>query len=75
MGARSGQTRSTFGQTPPSNAGTLGDYLQRHALERTASLVPRHRWVPWVVVNGIPLFDDFENVATFICAAYGGYPK
>ncbi|GBF93956.1 hypothetical protein Rsub_06205 [Raphidocelis subcapitata] len=55
--------------------GTLGDYLERHALERTASLVPPHRWVPWVVVNGVPLLDDFENVATFVCAAYGGYPK
>jgi len=31
--------------------------------------------VPWVLVNGVPLLDDFENVATFICAAYSGYPK
>jgi interferon gamma-inducible protein 30 len=55
--------------------GPLGDTLQRRALERTESLVPPHKWVPWVVVNGIPLFDDFDNVATFICAAFNGYPK
>ncbi|KAI8465341.1 MAG: gamma interferon inducible lysosomal thiol reductase-domain-containing protein [Monoraphidium minutum] len=56
-------------------SGPMGDFLQRRAVERTASLNPEHKWVPWVVVNGIPLFDDFENVETFICAAYGGYPK
>lgn len=55
--------------------GAQGDTLLRLALERTESLVPKQRWVPWVVVNGIPLFDDFDNVATFVCAAYTGTPK
>jgi interferon gamma-inducible protein 30 len=50
--------------------GALGDTLQRLAKERTASLQPPHQYVPWVVVNGIPLGDDYENVQTYICAAY-----
>lgn len=48
--------------------GQLGDSLQRLAAQRTASLKPAHQWVPWVVVNGIPLLDDDENVSTgFFC--------
>lgn len=44
-------------------AGQLGDSLQRLAAQRTASLKPAHQYVPWVVVNGIPLLDDDENVS------------
>lgn len=64
------------GPHPPTCApllvlpGALGDTLQRLAKERTASLQPPHQYVPWVVVNGIPLGDDYENVQTYICAAY-----
>jgi interferon gamma-inducible protein 30 len=53
----------------------MGEFLQRRAVERTAALSPKQQWVPWVLVNGVPLFDDFDNVSTFICAAYPGYPK
>lgn len=52
--------------------GELGNALQRLAAQRTDSLKPAHRWVPWVVVNGVPLLDDNENLQTFICVAYTG---
>jgi hypothetical protein len=51
-------------------AGELGNALQRVARERTESLKPDHDFVPWVVVNGVPLFEDFDNVKLYICAAY-----
>jgi interferon gamma-inducible protein 30 len=57
------------------NPGSLGGYLTRRAIERTRSLVPAQKWVPWVLVNGVPLFEDGKNLSTFICAAYNGYPK
>lgn len=53
----------------PCLAGQLGDSLQRLAAQRTASLKPAHQWVPWVVVNGIPLLDDDENVSDVPCRA------
>jgi hypothetical protein len=43
--------------------GQLGVSLQRLAAQRTGSLKPAHKWVPWVVVNGIPLLEDDENVS------------
>ena len=53
---------------PPTNppahvTGQLGDSLQRLAAQRTGSLKPAHKWVPWVVVNGTPLLEDDENVS------------
>lgn len=53
-------------------SGQLGDSLQRLAAQRTASLKPAHQYVPWVVVNGIPLLDDDENIMKYICVAYRG---
>lgn len=53
----------------PWLTGQLGDSLQRLAAQRTASLKPAHQWVPWVVVNGIPLLDDDENVSDVPCRA------
>lgn len=50
-------------QCPLGPAGQLGDSLQRLAAQRTASLKPAHKWVPWVVVNGIPLLEDDDNVS------------
>ncbi|KAF8063862.1 hypothetical protein HT031_003719 [Scenedesmus sp. PABB004] len=52
--------------------GELGDSLQRLARERTESLQPAHRWVPWLVVNGIPV-NDIDSVATYICVALGAH--
>eukprot|EP00878_Enallax_costatus_P004175 GHUV01004404.1.p1 GENE.GHUV01004404.1~~GHUV01004404.1.p1 ORF type:complete len:258 (+),score=53.98 GHUV01004404.1:268-1041(+) len=52
--------------------GDLGKSLQRLAAQRTASLKPPHQYVPWVVVNGIPLLEDDENIMKYICVAYTG---
>lgn len=52
--------------------GDLGNSLQRLAAQRTASLKPQHQYVPWVVVNGIPLLEDDENIMRYICVAYTG---
>jgi len=42
--------------------GPLGDWLQSRAAQRTADLKPAHQWVPWLVVNGVPLLDYAEAV-------------
>eukprot|EP00882_Tetradesmus_deserticola_P014285 GHRQ01015183.1.p1 GENE.GHRQ01015183.1~~GHRQ01015183.1.p1 ORF type:complete len:245 (+),score=120.84 GHRQ01015183.1:167-901(+) len=47
--------------------GPLGATLQQLAAQRTASLKPPHRWVPWITVNGIPLLDDVDNIQRYIC--------
>ncbi len=60
--------------TPTAAAGAKGEELQRAAMKKTAALRPTHQYVPWVVVNGIPLTDSYQSLATFICAAYQG-PK
>jgi interferon gamma-inducible protein 30 len=52
-------------------AGDQGDSLEAEAAEQTANLKPAHRYVPWVVVNGIPLGEDYANLAKVICAAAG----
>ncbi|KAL6519518.1 hypothetical protein OROGR_018838 [Orobanche gracilis] len=41
----------------------------------TANLNPRHRFVPWVVVNNFPLQEDFLNFISYICEAYNGSHK
>jgi interferon gamma-inducible protein 30 len=43
-------------------------------MKQTQKLRPAHQYVPWVVVNGIPLLDDYANLGAFICAAFQG-PK
>eukprot|EP00775_Hariotina_reticulata_P014323 gene14323-49_t len=52
--------------------GQLGSALQRLAGEHTSSLKPAHQYVPWVVVNGIPLLEDLDNLLKYICVAYTG---
>ncbi|XP_042461278.1 gamma-interferon-responsive lysosomal thiol protein-like isoform X2 [Zingiber officinale] len=41
---------------------------------KTEALQPPHLYVPWVVVNGKPLYEDYENFEHYICKAYGGAP-
>ena len=55
-----------------SDAGQMADELQEKAAEETASLKPAHTYVPWITVNGIALGGAFEQLQTFICAAYLG---
>ncbi|CAN4102121.1 unnamed protein product [Withania somnifera] len=39
----------------------------RHAAE-----TPPHKFVPWVVVDGQPLYYDYRNFISYICKAYKG---
>ncbi|XP_047333521.1 gamma-interferon-responsive lysosomal thiol protein [Impatiens glandulifera] len=49
-----------------------GKELQLAYADETSALEPPHQYVPWVVVNGNPLFEDFENFMIYICEAYTG---
>ncbi|KAJ9173029.1 hypothetical protein P3X46_016205 [Hevea brasiliensis] len=39
---------------------------------RTDSLNPPHRYVPWVVVNGNPLLENYDNFVEYVCKSYRG---
>ncbi|KAF0935977.1 hypothetical protein E2562_037457 [Oryza meyeriana var. granulata] len=41
---------------------------------QTDALQPPHKYVPWVVVDGQPLYEDYENFEAYICKAYKGHP-
>ncbi|CAD7695265.1 unnamed protein product [Ostreobium quekettii] len=47
--------------------GPRGKELVEAAYNETWSLVPEHRWVPWVVVNDLPLFDAGDYVQAAVC--------
>lgn len=50
----------------------LGKELELQYAAETDNLQPPHKYVPWVVVDGQPLYEDFENFVSYICAAYKG---
>ncbi|KAK9810461.1 hypothetical protein WJX72_011078 [[Myrmecia] bisecta] len=52
--------------------GSLGDQLEQDAAAATNKLKPAHKYVPWVVVNGIPLGGAMEALPIIVCAAYTG---
>lgn len=52
--------------------GPQGAELERAAEAETAALIPQHKYVPWVVVNGIALMDDYPQLARYVCVAYTG---
>ncbi|KAK3009241.1 hypothetical protein RJ639_015113, partial [Escallonia herrerae] len=49
-----------------------GNELELKYAAETNALQPRHTYVPWVVVNGEPLYDDYENFVSYVCKAYKG---
>ena len=53
-------------------SGEHGKKLDLHYASKTDSLEPPHKYVPWVVVDGEPLYEDFENFEAYICKAYDG---
>ncbi|KAL5726351.1 hypothetical protein ACHQM5_009402 [Ranunculus cassubicifolius] len=50
----------------------LGKELEVGYAKETNSLVPPHKFLPWVVVNGIPLKENYPEFMTFVCVAYKG---
>lgn len=55
--------------------GTQGTELQEAAAKETAALCPPHQFVPWVVVEDVPLEDTFEQLRTYVCVALRANPK
>ncbi|KAM0868188.1 hypothetical protein ACQ4PT_041496 [Festuca glaucescens] len=51
-----------------------GQKLSLEYGKQTDALVPPHKYVPWVVVDGEPLYDDYENFEAYVCKAYKGHP-
>ncbi|KAH9701868.1 gamma-interferon-inducible lysosomal thiol reductase [Citrus sinensis] len=49
-----------------------GTQLELKYAAETNSLVPPHQYVPWVVVEGQPLYEDYENFISYVCKAYKG---
>ncbi|CAH9074047.1 unnamed protein product [Cuscuta epithymum] len=49
-----------------------GKELELSYAVETNALVPPHQYVPWVVVDGQPLYEDYENFLSYICKAYKG---
>ncbi|XP_076925183.1 gamma-interferon-responsive lysosomal thiol protein-like [Bidens hawaiensis] len=50
----------------------LGHELEVQYADETKALQPPHAYVPWVVVDGQPLYDDYANFISYICKAYKG---
>ncbi|KAI0503503.1 hypothetical protein KFK09_014437 [Dendrobium nobile] len=49
-----------------------GQEVELQYAAQTNALQPSHRYVPWVVVNGLPLYDDYDNFETYICKSFHG---
>ncbi|KAB2616603.1 gamma-interferon-inducible lysosomal thiol reductase-like [Pyrus ussuriensis x Pyrus communis] len=50
---------------------TLWQLELQYAAE-TSALQPPHQYVPCVVVDGKPLYEDYENFLTYVCNACNG---
>ncbi|VVA16516.1 PREDICTED: gamma-interferon-inducible lysosomal [Prunus dulcis] len=46
--------------------------LELQYAAETSALQPPHQYVPWVVVDGLPIYEDYENFLTYVCNAYNG---
>ncbi|XP_010557194.1 PREDICTED: gamma-interferon-inducible lysosomal thiol reductase-like [Tarenaya hassleriana] len=49
-----------------------GKELELQYAAETNALQPPHKYAPWVVVDGQPLYEDYENFISYICKAYKG---
>ncbi|KAI3983322.1 hypothetical protein MKX01_013389 [Papaver californicum] len=52
----------------------LGHQLELGYANETGALIPSHQYVPWVTVNKVPLYDDYDNFVKAVCNAYKGTP-
>ncbi|OVA02782.1 Gamma interferon inducible lysosomal thiol reductase GILT [Macleaya cordata] len=49
-----------------------GKQLELKYAKETNDLQPPHTYVPWVVVDGKPIYENYEQFATYVCKAYKG---
>ncbi len=63
---------STVAAVSACAAGPKGAALIAAAAAATAALDPPHRYVPWLVVDGLPVGGETGNLAALVCAAYRG---
>ncbi|KAG8096372.1 hypothetical protein GUJ93_ZPchr0013g34501 [Zizania palustris] len=54
--------------------GERGHKLALKYGRQTDALQPPHKYVPWVVVDGQPLYDNYESFEAYVCKAYKGRP-
>ncbi|EFN56067.1 hypothetical protein CHLNCDRAFT_145552 [Chlorella variabilis] len=48
--------------------GDKGKELEQEAAAATWALRPQKNFVPWIVVNGVAIGADFENLERYVCA-------
>jgi len=51
---------------------TISYSVMHPIAQRTDSLNPRKQYVPWVVLNGKPLYQAYSGILAKVCAAYTG---
>ncbi|XP_048425026.1 gamma-interferon-responsive lysosomal thiol protein-like [Pyrus x bretschneideri] len=49
-----------------------GKELELQYAAETSAFQPPHQYVPWVVVDGKPLYEDYENFLSYVCNACNG---
>ncbi|KAJ7959871.1 Gamma interferon inducible lysosomal thiol reductase [Quillaja saponaria] len=49
-----------------------GKELELRYAAETDVLRPPHTFVPWVVLDGQPLYEDYEDIVSYVCKAYKG---
>ncbi|KAF5744483.1 gamma-interferon-inducible lysosomal thiol reductase-like isoform X1 [Tripterygium wilfordii] len=50
----------------------FGKELELQYAAETNDLQPPHEYVPWVVVDGQPLYEEYQDFISYICKAYKG---
>ncbi|KAF2539428.1 hypothetical protein F2Q68_00021320 [Brassica cretica] len=40
--------------------------------KQTLNLKPKKKYVPWVTVNSMPLYDNYDDFVVQVCKAYKG---
>ncbi|KAK9217308.1 hypothetical protein WN943_005934 [Citrus x changshan-huyou] len=54
----------------PGRKELISVWLELKYAAETNSLVPLHQYVPWVIVDGQPQYEEYENLIGYICKAY-----
>jgi len=72
-----GQSGFNWNEINDCTSSTLGNTIMHQVAVATNSLVPKHQWTPWVVLNGKPLSQSQldQSLITLVCNAYSGTDK